>query len=166
MPAYPNLSKPADVGLYAGRVFRLELELNITAGATQVLRVTAPIAFTLRKQTFSIATGALRWTAKVGGTPSGTYSTALTPVGMNRQSTRPLPLYSPVITWDTGGQHSGGTQVDLVILESAGGSSTQSNIQSDPEYRFLPAGTYYLAFQNTGNSALRGVFHLIFEETP
>lgn len=164
MPVYNNQSKPSDPGLYLGKVYRLEYELNIPAGETAVLRVQSPIGLVLRKQTFSVAAGSLRWEARTGGAQSGTFSVALSGVGMNRLSTRPAALYTPQVLFSTGGQHSGGTRVDLVIHESAGGSSAQSNILSDSEYRYLPSGVYYLAFQNTGNSAVRGVYHLIYEE--
>lgn len=165
MPLYPNQSKPNDPGLYVGKVYRLEYELNIANGApATVIKVVSPVPFCLRKQTFSLAAGALRWEARTGGTEGGAFNTVVTPVGMNRLSTRPSAGYTPQISWSTGGTHTGGTRVDLVIAESAGGSSTQSNIQSDSEFRYLPAGTYYLVFQNTGNSTVRGVYHLIFEE--
>lgn len=149
-----------------GREFRSYLELSVGAGLTQVIRVTAAVPFTLTKQALAIDDGTMRFAAIAGaGTPGGTYNVSIPVIGKNRQLTRPTPFYVSQITLDTGGTVTGGTEVEVFRLKAAAQSQQQTTVGGSVDtLRALPAGTYYLKFENTGAGTVAGIYTLEWQE--
>lgn len=156
----------AETSFFEGREFRTFLELNIAAGATQVVRFTATKDFILHEQTLSIESGSLRMAAIAGnGTPGGTFNVALPIIGKNRMTERPLPYYEATTTIATGGTHTGGTEVEVVRLSTSNATAQQSSVGATvASERGLPAGTYYIRLANVGSGAVVGVYSLFWEE--
>ena len=152
-------------GFWEGREFRSFLELNIAQGATQVVKVVSPVNFVLFQQSISVDAGGIKFSAVTGGTEGGSYSTSLPVIGKNRMTDRPTPYYEAQITLATGGTHSGGTVVEIVRVVAANATAQQSTVGGEiSSERGLPAGTYYLKFENISNGATTGVYSLFWEE--
>ncbi len=155
----------AQTGFFEGREFRSFIELNIAAGQTQVLKFIAPVDFILFEQSLVLDSGSIRFSASASGTPSGTFDTLLPIIGKNRMANRAQPYYEPQISIATGGQHTGGTELEVVRLVAAGSTAQESSVGGiQSTERGLPAGTFYLRFQNFGNGAATGVYSLFWEE--
>lgn len=156
----------AETSFFEGREFRTFLELNIAAGATQVVRFTATKNFILHEQTLSIDSGSLRMSAVAGdGTPGGTFNVPLPVIGKNRMTERPAPYYEATSTLATGGTHTGGTEVEVLRLVAANATAQQSSVGAAvATERGLPAGTYYIRLQNVGSGAVVGIYSLFWEE--
>lgn len=152
-------------GFYQGREFRTFYEFNIAAGQSTYLRFVSPIDFIVFQQNLEVDDGSIRMSISSGGTPAGSFNVQLPIIGRNRMSERPLPLYEPVITVQSGGTHSGGTELDVMRLVAANATSQRTSIgASISDERGLPAGTFYLRFQNFGTGAATGVYSLYWEE--
>jgi len=149
-----------------GREFRAYLELSVGAGLTTVIRVTAAAPFTLTKQALSIDDGTMRFAAIAGtGTPGGSFSVPIPTIGKNRQLTRPTPFYVSQVVLETGGTITGGTEVEVFRLKAAAQSQQQTTVGGSIEtLRALPAGTYYLKFENLATGTVAGVYTLEWAE--
>lgn len=93
----------AQTGFFEGREFRTFVELNIPSGQSVWLRFTAPLNFILFEQALTIDSGAVRFTAIVGGAENSPFTAQLPVIGKNRMSTRRQPFYVPQCTIDSGG---------------------------------------------------------------
>lgn len=154
-------------GFFEGREFRVFREFSIGAGETLTLRVTVPINAILFEQGVEIDAGSIRITNALGGTPGGTFSEVITPIGKNNMSTRPTPFYTPQITWAAGGTHTGGFVFDIHRAVSANATAQQStvgNIVGDE--RGVAAGTYYVKYENFGSGVATGTLWFFYEERP
>lgn len=150
-------------GFVEGRDFRTFYELSIPQGDTHVLRFIAGGDFILEEQNFRIGAGHLRFSAAIGGTPGGVF-TPLAPVGANRMASRPTPLYEPHSYVEAGGTHTGGTEVEVVRIKTSDNTNFASTVGQGSTVRGLPAGTYYLRFQNIGTGTLTGTYDIRWEE--
>lgn len=157
-------------GFFAGRVFRSYIERIIpTAGPTVQARFTAPIDFILLSQTITLTQGALRMEVFTGATSTGSW-TSVPVIGVNRMNERPTPFYTPQCTADVGGDFTGGTAVDLILLRTAQQNASAQNVAGViPDGRGLPPGTYHIRFSTlsgglTVNDAAQMVYSLVWEE--
>lgn len=153
----------AQTSFFEGREFRSYIELNIPAGSTTVVRFTAPQDFILHNQTLMLDDGFVRMSAATGGAEGGSWS-ALPVIGKNRMASRPTPLYAAVCSLSTGGTHTGGTEVEVIRLKTSGATGQAQSVGAVSAERGLPAGVYYIRFQNLGSGATTGVYSLFWEE--
>lgn len=154
-------------GFFEGREFRTFYELNISSGASVYIKFTSPINFIIFEQSLTLDSGSVRFTALTGATSVGSYSDTLPVIGKNRMTTRKAPFYVSQASLVTGGTATGGTIVELFRVVAANATSQQQTVLGAASTeRGLPAGTYYLRFENIGNSAATGVYSLIWEERP
>ncbi len=154
-------------GFFEGREFRIFREFSIVAGATLVVRATVPINAILFEQGVEIDAGSIRITNAAGGTPGGTFSEVITPIGKNNMSTRPTPFYTPQITWNAGGTHTDGFIFDIhraVAANATAQQSTVGNIVGDE--RGVAVGTYYIRYENIGSGTATGTLWFFWEERP
>lgn len=136
---------PGQTGFFAGRMFRSYTEQIIpVAGPSVQFRFTAPIDFILWSQVLTLTQGAIRLEIYTGATPSGVW-TPLPVFGINRMSERPSPFYTSLCTVDVGGDFSGGTEVDRVIVRASSnvGNQGSQNVGGEVSERGLPAGVYF-----------------------
>lgn len=152
-------------GFFLGKEFRVFREFSIASGTTLVLRITVPINAILFEQGVEIDAGSLRITNALGGTPGGSFSEVITPIGKNNMSTRPTPFYTPQITWAAGGTHTGGFVFDIhraVAANATAQQTTVGNIVGDE--RGVAVGTYYVRYENFGAGTATGTLWFFYEE--
>lgn len=147
---------------WEGRSFRTFVELNVGMASTFVIRVTAVQGFIITQQNLSLDTGVLRFSSAQGGTPGGTFGAALPTFGKNRlPDVSPVPVVSLALA--SGGTHTGGTESEVIRMTNLVPGQSTANTSGFAQ-RGLPAGVYYLRFQNTGMAAATGVYSLEWEE--
>lgn len=137
---------PGQTGFFAGKMFRSFLSASIpVAGPSVQFRFVAPINFILWSQVMTLTQGALQLEIFTASTDSGGWTTELPIIGVNRMTERPSPFYTPQITIQTGGNFTGGTRTDLVIINAGSNQGNQSsqNAGGEVSERGLPAGTYF-----------------------
>ncbi len=136
---------PGQTGFFAGRMFRTYTEQVMpVAGPSVQFRFIAPIDFILWSQNLVLTQGGVRLQIYTGATPSGVW-TELPIIGINRMAERPQPYYTSVCTVAVGGDFSGGTEVDRVLVRASSnlGNQGSQNVGGEVTERGLPAGTYY-----------------------
>ena len=152
-------------GFFAGREARTFYEFTIASGATQVIKVVAPTDTIVQTFAVELELAEIRVELVVGGTEGGTFNTALPIFKTNTMST--ASSYTPQVTMNRGGTHTGGTVVDL--LTALSGSNANKSVASSASENLpqgFPAGTYYIRLINTdGNNAV-GIFRARWEERP
>lgn len=162
---------PGQTGFFAGRMFRSYIELVIPViGPSVQFRFTSPIDFILWAQRLELTQGAIRFEIFTGATSTGVW-TALPVIGVNRMGERPTPLYASQVTLETGGDFTGGTPVDLMLIRSGTnqGNSSSQNAGGETTERGLGAGIYHGRFSTlTGGiasiDAAQLVYSLYWEE--
>ena len=152
-------------GFFAGREFRTFYEFNIPSGQTIVVKVVAPVNTIMQTFGAELDLAELRIEFKVGGTEGGTFSTALPVIPANGMST--ASAYTPQITLNVGGTHTGGVVYDLLHLYSgANQNKAVSSTGSEDLPQGFPAGTYYITLQNIDGANATGIFRARWEERP
>lgn len=162
-----------ETGFFEGRMFRSYVELVIpVAGPSVQFRFTSPINFILWAQRLDLTQGALRFEIFTGATSTGSW-TPLPVIGVNRMSERPTPFYASQVTIESGGNFTGGTPVDLMLIRSGTnqGSNSSQNTGGTTTERGLPLGVYHGRFSTlTGGvaptDAAQMVYSLSWEERP
>lgn len=137
---------PGQTGFFAGRMFRSFLTQVIpVAGPSVQFRFVSPVDFILWSQVLTLTQGALRLEIFVSATDSGGWVTELPIIGVNRMAERPTPFYTPLVTIQTGGDFTGGTLVDTMIINAGSNQGNQSsqNAGGETTERGLAAGTYF-----------------------
>lgn len=152
-------------GFFAGREFRVLKELSIASGATQVLKIVSPIDSILYAFGVELTLSQLRVELVVGGTESGTFNGAITPLKTNQMTT--ASDYASQVTFATGGSHTGGTVIDAFDIVS-GSNVNKAIVQQVDESQPLgfSAGTYYIRMHNTDGATAKGFLKLRYEERP
>lgn len=162
---------PGQTGFFAGKFFRSYVESVIpTAGPSFQFRFTSPIDFILWSQVLELTQGALELRIYTGATSSGSW-TARPIIGVNRMAERPQPPYASQATLETGGNFTGGTEVDLIKVRAAAANNGAQNVGVEASERGLPAGVYHGRFQTltggvTVNDAAQLLYSLLWEERP
>lgn len=163
---------PGQIGFWKQWQHRAYLELNIpVAGPAVCARLTSPIDFVLLASAIDIHQGALRVETFIGAVvPSGVWA-EVPIIGVNRMTGTDAPItpYIPRITIQTGGQFTGGTAVDLLLLRAAAQNVVAQNVGKQTDVRGLPPATYYMRLSTlTGgvvnNDPAQGVFSIQWEE--
>lgn len=157
---------PGQTGFFAGRMFRSFVNIIIpVAGPTVQFRFTSPINFILWSQVLTLTQGAIQLDVYTAATDSGGWTTSLPIIGVNRMTERPSPFYTSQITIDTGGNFTGGTLVDQLLVNSGSnqGNSFSQNAGGETTERGLPPGTYFGRFSTlTGGIVPVDAAHLIY----
>lgn len=156
---------PGQTGFFAGRMFRTYTEQIIpVAGPSVQFRFVAPVDFILWSQILTLLQGAIRLQIFTAGTPSGVW-TELPIIGINRMAERPSPYYTPLCTVATGGDFTGGTEVDRMLVRASSnlGNQGSQNVGGETTERGLPAGTYYGRLSTlTGGASVVDAAQLIY----
>lgn len=165
---------PGQIGFWKGWQFRTYKELSIPVADPAVcLRFTSAVNFILRGQNLILTQGALRAEVFTGAvTPSGAWS-ALPVIGVNRMIPGQglVTPYTSQMTVETGGQFTGGTAVDLLMVRTSAQNASAQNVGVDSSERGLPPGTYYIRIGTiTGglqvNDPAQGIYSVQWEERP
>lgn len=152
-------------GFFAGREARTFYEFSIASGANQVIKVVAPVNTIVQTFGVELYLAAIRLELIVGGTEGGTFNTPLPIFKTNTMTT--ASSYTPQITMNRGGTHTGGTVVDL--LTAVSGANQNKSVASSASENLpqgFPAGTYYIKITNTDGATATGIFRARWEERP
>jgi len=152
-------------GFFAGREARTYHEFNIISGASQVIKVVAPVNTILQMFAVELDLAEIRMELVSGGTEGGTFATALPIFKTNMMTSQ--SGYTPQVTMHYGGTHTGGTVIDvLTTISGANPNKAVSTSATDALPQGFAAGTYYIRLTNTdGNNAI-GIFRARWEERP
>lgn len=152
-------------GFFAGREFRALYEFSIASGATRVIKVVTTVDTIVQTFAAEIELAELRVELRYGGTEGGTFNTAVPIFKTNTMTT--ASNYTGQVTMNVGGTHTGGTLVDVIVLNS--GNNENKALQSTATENLplgFPAGTYYIKLINTDGATATGVFRARWEERP
>ena len=152
-------------GFFAGREARTFYEFSIASGATQVIKVVAPINTIVQTFSVELELAEIRVELRVGGTEGGTFNTALPILKTNTMTTQ--SGYEPQVTMNRGGTHTGGTLVDL--LTAVSGANPNKSVASGATENLpqgFAAGTFYIKLINTDGATANGTFRARWEERP
>jgi hypothetical protein len=155
----------AQTGFFAGREFRSFLEFTVLDNTELVIKVVAGCNTIVQQLAVDLTLSQIKFELRIGGTESGTFSTALPVFKTNGMTT--ASNYASQVTLAYGGTQTGGTLVDS--FEAVSGSNVnKAVVQSVTEN--LPvgfsAGTYYLKIINTNGATALGILKLRWEERP
>lgn len=154
----------AQTGFFEGRECRTFLEYSIPSGQTRVIRATVPVNVILFGIGVTLDQSKIRITTKADGTGSGTWS----PMPVIRKNNMAVaPAYTPVVTIDSGGTHTGGLTIDVARLVSdAGGQRANTVGGMVADERGVAPGVYYFVIENIDGATATGVFSAFWEERP
>lgn len=152
-------------GFFAGREARTFYEFSIASGASQVIKVVAPINTVVQMFSIELLLAEIRLELRVGGTEEGTFNTALPIFPVNTMTT--ASGYVPQVSMNRGGTHTGGTVVDLLIAVSgANANKAVASSATEALPQGFAAGTFYIALTNTDGATATGIFRARWEERP
>lgn len=152
-------------GFFAGREARTFYEFTIASGETQVIKVVSPTNTIVQMFSVELELASIRVELVNGGTEGGTFNTALPIFKTNTMST--ASSYTPQVTMNRGGTHTGGTVVDL--LTAVSGANPNKSVASSASENLpqgFSAGTFYIRLINTDGATATGVFKARWEERP
>lgn len=152
-------------GFFAGREARTFYEFSIASGATQVIKVISPTDTIVQQLSINLFLAEIRMELVVGGTEGGTFDTPLSIFKTNTMSTS--SSYTPQVTMNRGGTHTGGTVVDLIqtVTDTNPNKATPAGASEDSPQGF-GAGTFYIRLINTDGATATGIFRARWEERP
>lgn len=152
-------------GFFAGREARTLYEFSIASGATQVIKVISPTDTIVQQLSVDLFLAEIRLELVVGGTEGGTFATPLPIFKTNTMST--ASTYTPQVTMNRGGTHTGGTVVDLIqtVTDTNPNKATPAGA-SEASPQGFAAGTFYIRLINTDGATAAGIFRARWEERP
>lgn len=160
-----------DAPFEEGRKLRSYLSRVIpVAGPAVSARYVAAVDFTLDVQQIFLTQGALQLQVFIGATTGGAW-TPLTPIGLNRSTFAPQPLYNAQNALQYGGSFTGGTKVELLQVRAASQNASATTVKGGTTQRRLPPGTYHMLFQTlpgglSPNDAAQMIYNLEWTEHP
>jgi hypothetical protein len=150
-------------GFFAGREARTFYEFSIASGASQVIKVVSPTDTIVQTFGIELDLASLRLELVIGGTEGGTFNTPLPILKTNTMST--ASDYTPQVTMNRGGTHTGGTIVDvLTAISGANENKSVSQTATEALPQGFSAGTFYIRLINTDGATATGIFRARWEE--
>ena len=150
-------------GFFAGREARTFYEFSIPSGTEQVIKVVSQSDTIVQVFAVELELAEIRVELVVGGTEGGTFNTPLPIFKTNTMST--ASTYTPQVTMNLGGTHTGGTVVDL--LTAVSGPNPNKSVASSASENLpqgFSAGTFYIRLINTDGATASGIFRARWEE--
>ena len=152
-------------GFFAGREARTFYDFSIASGATQVIKVVSPVDTIVQMLSVELDLAEIKVELVSGGTEGGTFGTPLPVFKTNTMST--ASDYTPQVTMNRGGTHTGGTVVDLLVAISGANANKSVSQATSEEYpQGFAAGTFYIRLINTNGNTATGIFRARWEERP
>ena len=152
-------------GFFAGREARTFYEFSIESGTTEVIKVVSPINTIVQIFSVELDLAEIRLELRVGGTEGGTFDTALPIFKTNTMTSQ--SGYTPQVTMNLGGTHTGGTLVNvLTAISGANPNKAVASSATDELPDGFAAGTFYIKLINTDGATASGIFRARWEERP
>ena len=150
-------------GFFAWREARTFYQFEIASGATQVIKVVSQTDTIVQSFSVELDLAEIKLELVVGGTEGGTFDTPLPIFKTNTMST--ASDYTPTVTMNRGGTHTGGTVVDLLTAISGDNvNKSVSQSASEDQPQGFSAGTFYIRLTNTDGNTAQGIFRARWEE--
>lgn len=150
-------------GFFAGREARTFYQFEIAEDATEVIKVVSQTDTIVQSFSVELDLAEIRVELVVGGTEGGTFNTPLPIFKTNTMST--ASNYTPTVTMNRGGTHTGGTVVDLLFaISGANPNKSVSQSASENQPQGFSAGTFYIRLTNTNGNTAKGIFRARWEE--
>ena len=152
-------------GFFEGREARTFYQFSIPSGQNQVIKVVSPTDTVVQTFSVELDLASIRLELIVGGTEGGTFNTPLPIFKTNTMST--ASDYTPQVTMNRGGTHTGGTVVDvLTAISGANPNKAISQSATEALPQGFSAGTFYIRIINTDGATATGIFRARWEERP
>jgi len=153
----------AQTGFFTGREFRTFKEFSISGGQVIVFKAVLPVDIILFGVDLNLVEGEAKLETVIGGTEGGTYAESIPVFPRNTMASRPAPIYVTQSIITSGGTHTGGTVLDVLMNKTANNANFASSVGAEAQdERGVAVGTYY--FRLTATGATRGVFKVRWEE--
>lgn len=138
-------------------------EFSLAAAAVEVVRVVITGNTIMQAFSIKVMAGKARIEIVSGGTAGGTYSQSVPVFPINGMTTAPARATTTVVT--SGGTHTGGTVMDLFLVNTGDNVNQSSGLTSGEDFAIgFSAGTYYIRVTNTDNSSTTGLIKALWTE--
>lgn len=138
-------------------------EFSLAAAATEVVKVVIASDTIMNAFSIKVMAGKARIEIVAGGTSGGTYNETVPIFPINGMSTATPRAATTTMT--SGGTHTGGTVMDLFLVNTGDNVNQSSGITSGEDFAIgFPAGTYYIRITNTDNSTTSGLIKVLWTE--
>jgi len=155
----------ASTGFYAGREFRMFSRISLNNGQSSVIKAVVPVNVVLISLSLQLVGGWVEVETRAGGTEGGTFGTAVPVFPANNMTERPQPAYAGQVALSSGGTHTGGVVLDVIMSKTSGTTNLASSVGSSAgDERGIAAGTYYFVIAALSDST--GVIKARWEERP
>lgn len=155
-------------GFFEGREFRSFKELNIPGTGSYVIRAVVAADIILTELKLDIDSGWLRIATVLGGTPGGDFAETLPIFNRNNMSVggNRRQAFVPQTLLTAGGTHTGGTELDVLRVKTAGVSQQANTVGATTgDERGVAANTYYFRLTNLhATDPVTGTLHVSWEE--
>jgi hypothetical protein len=150
---------------YEGRQYFTFNEFSIAQAAVGVYKVVITEDVIMRDFFVQLGVSVTRVEIVAGGTEGGSFATLL-PISSTNNMLR-TPVTASTSTMSYGGTHTGGTVLDLFLLNSGNNLNQAVGSQGGEQFPVgFPPGTYYVRITNTGNATATGLFKARWTENP
>jgi hypothetical protein len=150
---------------YQGRQYFTFNEFSIAQGAAGVYKVVITEDVIMRDFFVVLDVSVARVEIVAGGTEGGSFATPLPISSTNNMLRTPVRASTSVMSY--GGTHTGGTVLDLFLLNSGNNLNQAIGAQGGEQFPVgFPPGTYYVRITNTGNATATGLFKARWTENP
>ena len=150
---------------YEGRQYFTFNEFSIAQAAVGVYKVVITEDVIMRDFFVQLGVSVARVEIVAGGTEGGSFTTLL-PISSTNNMLR-TPVTASTSTMSYGGTHTGGTVLDLFLLNSGNNLNQATGSQGGEQFPVgFPPGTYYVRITNTGNATATGLFKARWTEDP
>ena len=138
-------------------------EYTVAASGVEVVKVVITGDTIMQAFTIQVMAGSARVEIVTGGTEGGTYSQTVPVLPVNNMSTAAPKTSTTTVT--SGGTHTGGTTLDLFLVNTGDNINQSSGVTVGEAFSFgFAAGTYYIRVTNTDNSTSNGLIKALWIE--
>jgi hypothetical protein len=138
-------------------------EFSAASAGTEVVKVVITDDTVMNSFSIKVMAGTARVEIVAGGTEGGTFNQTITKFPVNGMST--AAPRSSTTTMTSGGTLTGGTTMDLFLVNTGDNVNQSSGITSGEDFAIgFPAGTYYIRITNTDNSTTTGLVKALWTE--
>lgn len=154
---------PDQTSFWQGKQYRSFMELNISSGATQVIKNAVAVNTILYGLSVLLDSGSVRLSIVSGGTEGGSFSTTLPAIRKNTMTDAPNIPAANIST--TGGTLTGGSVIGIERIVTANATAQRSTVGSSPfDQRGVAPGSYYWKLENIGTGEATGTISFFWEE--
>jgi hypothetical protein len=138
-------------------------EFSVASAGTEVVKVVITGDTVMDAFSIKVMSGKARVEIVAGGTEGGTFSQAITKFPVNGMSTTTPRISTATMT--SGGTVTGGTTMDLFLVNTGDNVNQSSGITSGEDFAIgFPAGTYYIRVTNIDNTTTAGLIKALWTE--